>query len=298
MRAPGATPERTPTPTDDYRTAHGLRHHLVTWDGGGDTTVLLLHGFLDQARSWTFAVEALPPQPWHIVALDFRGHGLTDRVGAGGYYHFADYVRDVAAIAAAVRRERLVVIGHSMGAQVASLWLGARPQAADGLVLVEGLGPPPVREADLPLRMARWLDETAPFDGGRHDRPMRDQAHAAQRLQRVHRGLSDAQALRLAQWAAAPSADGQWRWRYDPLHRTRSPLPMTPAVGEAFWRRLAVPSLWIGGDESPWAGEALQARLDAIPGLARHHLPGVAHMVHTEAPHALADLWVPFVDAL
>lgn len=280
-------------------TANGLQHHLWEWDGGGDTTVLCLHGFLDQGRSYTFVVEALPEATdWHIVAPDFRGHGLSDRIGAGGYYHFPDYVRDVVQIAAQVRRRRLVVVGHSMGAQVASIWLGARPRAADGLVLLEALGPPPVRAQDYPDRLARWLDETAPFDPARFERPMSDRAHAARRLRRIHRGVSAQQAERLAGWAAAPGADGQWRWRYDPLHRTRAPLPLLPECGAAFWQRLVGPVLWVGGSDSPWVGDALHRRLDAIDGLARRTLPGVAHMLHTEAPDAVADLCVQFVEAL
>ncbi|MCA9544336.1 MAG: alpha/beta hydrolase [Myxococcales bacterium] len=280
-------------------TANGLQHHLTEWDGGGDLTVLLLHGFLDLGPSWTFVVEALPADlDWHVVALDFRGHGQSDRVGPGGYYHFPDYVRDVAAIARQIRRSRLVVVGHSMGAQVASLWLGARPGDAQGLLLLEALGPPPLAPADYPDRFARWLDETVPFEPARFERPMRDQAHAADRLRRMHRGLDEADALRLAGWAAAPGDDGAWRWRYDPLHRTRSPLPLLPEAGQAFWARLDLPVWWIGGADSPWVGPALHARLAHIPNLVRQTLPNTGHMLHTEAPRAVADLCVQFVEAL
>jgi len=39
--------------------ANGLRHHLLEWDGGGRTTLLCLHGFLDMA--WGFAPVAPAP---------------------------------------------------------------------------------------------------------------------------------------------------------------------------------------------------------------------------------------------
>ena len=50
-----------------------------------------------------------------------------------------------------------------MGAMVATYWLGAYPQLADALILLEGLGPIQVQADDMPERMRRWLFETAPF---------------------------------------------------------------------------------------------------------------------------------------
>ena len=59
--------------------------------------------------NWSFLVEHLEETNWHIVAPDWRGHGETEWVGPGGYYHFNDYVRDLHQIAATVRRDKLVV---------------------------------------------------------------------------------------------------------------------------------------------------------------------------------------------
>lgn len=280
---------RRPPPDGLELPVNDLRYHLTVRDGGGDTTLLLLHGYLDHGRTWDFFVDALPPElDWHIVAPDWRGHGRSDRVGAGGYYHFADYVRDLHVLAGHVRRERLFVVGHSMGAGVAGLWLGACPGAADRLVLVEGLGPPPMTIDEYPDRMARWLEETAPFDPARFDRPMADLDHAARRLMRLDPRLRPEQALHLARHGTRPGPDGALRWSYDPLHRTRSPMPMLPEIGEAFWRRLRTPTLWIGGAESPWMGPELLRRLEALPAVRRKVLPDAGHMVQHHQPIALA----------
>lgn len=280
---------------DQWLEVNGLRHHLDVWDGGGDLTVLLLHGYLDLGRNWSFFVEALPEGlDWHLVAPDWRGHGDTEWVGRGGYYHFVDYVRDLDRIAAAVRRRRLVVVGHSMGCTVLGLWLGARPGAAEAYVMVEGLGPPGLAPDAYPQRLAAWLDDTAPFDTepfdtGRFDRPMESLADAMRRLRRSNPRLPEGQAERLAAYATRRCEDGLLRWRYDPLHRTRSPVPLLPEVNAAFWRRIAAPGLWVGGAESPWHGEAIQRRLDALPHLQRRVLSGAGHMVQNDAPEALAS---------
>lgn len=285
-------------PRDRWVEANGLRHHLDEWDGGGATTVLLLHGFLDLGRSWSFVVERLAEgsaaADWHVVALDWRGHGQTDRVGAGGYYHFPDYVRDLEAVATAVRRQRLVVAAHSMGAMVATLWLGARPKAADGLMLVEALGPMGIAPTEHVDRMATWLDQTAPF--APVERPMRDLDHAAARLGRLHTRMAPGDVRRLARWATVPGPDGL-RWRYDPLHRTRSPLPVPDAAAAAFFERIRCPLRWIGGAESPLVGDRVDRWLDRRPDVSRRLLPACGHMVQNDQPARLASELTDFVSA-
>jgi pimeloyl-ACP methyl ester carboxylesterase len=277
----------------------GLPLRTWTWDGGGRTTVLLLHGFLDVGRTWTFLVEALPDDfDGHVVALDWRGHGESGWVGPGGYYHFADYARDLEVVTGAVRREGLVLVGHSMGAQAVGMWLGARPGGADAALLVEGLGPLPLSEAAYPGRMATWLDQTAPFDADRWVRPMRDLEHAASRLQRQNARLSAERARRLAGWATTEGPGGELVWCYDPLHRTTSPVPVPPAVAAHFWGQVRCPLGWVGGAESPWTGAALDAWLDGLSLRLRRHLPGAGHMVQNDQPQALAAALVEFLAAV
>lgn len=279
-------------PVDRFIEASGLRLHLNEWDGGGDLTLLLLHGYLEQGRTWRFVVEALGSDAraadWHLIAPDWRGHGDSEWVGRGGYYHFPDYVRDLDQVVRAVRRKHLVVVGHSMGAAAAALWAGARPDALDRLVLVEGaplLGLSPETYA---ARFAQWLDETAPFAPGPYARPMRDVEHAAQRLCRFDARLPTQRAAIVAADATRLGDDGCYRWRYDPLHRTRSPAPMPPEVTEAIWRRIRCPTLWVGGAESEWRGRQLDAYLDRFPRWQREVLPGAGHMVQHHQPKALA----------
>src|SRR5947207_3597120 len=86
--------------------ATGLAYNVLEWDAPSDHTVLLLHGFLDNAWTWQRLVESGLGLPAHVVAPDWRGHGDSDWVGAGGYYHFLDYVADLASLVALVGRRR------------------------------------------------------------------------------------------------------------------------------------------------------------------------------------------------
>ena len=293
-----ATPPQAPIST--VEDVNGLPHHVLTWDGGGQTTVLCLHGWLDNARTFTAAINALQAfdPTLHCVAFDWRGHGETAWAPAGSYYHFADYVRDAVVIARRHTRGRLVVLAHSMGAMVASLWLGARPEDAVGLVMLEGLGPPVTTPSGYVGRMRQWLDETAPYDAQRFEKPMGDLAHACTRMARAEPRLSPAQVEQLAIWATTERADGTRVWRYDPMHRTRSPVPIPTEAGAAFWAALRGPVLWLGGAESVWIRPKVLARLDALPDCRRQLIDGAGHGLQNDQPGAVAEAVLEFIREL
>ena len=73
----------------------GLEIHYLEWGPPDGEPLLLIHGFLDHARSWEPFVAALEEKltaPRRIIAPDCRGHGDSGWVGDGGYYHFYNAV--------------------------------------------------------------------------------------------------------------------------------------------------------------------------------------------------------------
>src|SRR5262245_7125425 len=109
----------------------GLTHHVLEWgadDPSRDHTVILLHGFLDIAWGWVAVAEPGLAARFHVVAPDLRGHGDSDRVGAGGYYHFPDYLADLHELVAKLGRARVSLVGHSMGGGIAAYYAGSFPE--------------------------------------------------------------------------------------------------------------------------------------------------------------------------
>lgn len=231
--------------------ATGLDLHVLAWgdEVAGDHTVVLLHGFLDLAWEWAAIGAALGARV-HVLAPDLRGHGDSAWVGAGGYYHFMDYVADVDDLITQRARGRVSIVGHSMGASIAGYWAGVRPARVHRVALLEGLGPPDQRgvTASLPARTAGWIDawtqaRRAPV------RPMRDLDEAAARVQRNDPPISLDVARALAA-RGTRAVDGGLVWKHDPLHRTMGPYPFRVDVAEAFWARVTAPVLYLDGDRS------------------------------------------------
>ena len=176
--------------------APGDRIHFLDWGGHGQPGLLLIHGLSNSAWSWTPVARRLRSKR-RVVAMDLRGHGLSDAPTDG--YDPRGFAMDVIAAAEgsgllAVAGDRVVLAGHGFGAIVAS-WaaveLGAR---CAGLVLVDGgwesieatsgmdvdefmrnLDEPP----EVMRSLAAFLADRAAFDPASWDA---DQEHAARAM--------------------------------------------------------------------------------------------------------------------
>lgn len=272
-----------------HLTANRLRHHLLEW-GGGDRVVVLLHGFLEHAHVWELVAPRLAGAGLHVYALDWRGHGDSAWVGAGGYYHFADYVADLDGIVRALGG-RAALVAHSMGGNAALLYAGTRPESVPALVAIEGLGPADADPGGAPERYGLWLEDLE--RAAARPRPGFALAEAVARLRERYPRLSAAALALLAEHGTRAEGAGRV-WKFDPLHQTRSPQPYYAAQARAFWRRVACPVLYVEGDAS-WARlPDLDERLAALRA-ARVTIAGSAHHPHLEQPQALGEVLVEFL---
>jgi pimeloyl-ACP methyl ester carboxylesterase len=276
----------------------GLRYHVLEWGADRpelDHTVLLLHGFLDLAWGWVETVRAGLAQRFHVVAPDLRGHGDSDWIGRGGYYHFIDYLADLDEVARLLGRGRLSLVGHSMGGSVASYYAGAFPDRVHRLVLLEGLGPPEQVTA-VPDRVRLWLDSW------RRVRERQPKSHAgideaAARLRAHDPLLGEELARELAVHGTRPAPDGGLAFKHDPLHVTLGPMPFRVEYAAEFWTRITCPVLWVEGELSAFrhaVGE-VDRRVGLLANAERAMLPGAGHMMQRHQPAALADLVAAFL---
>jgi pimeloyl-ACP methyl ester carboxylesterase len=269
--------------------ATGLGYHLLEW-GDGDHTVVLIHGFLDHAWGWQPMVEASLTAGLHVVAPDMRGHGDSDWIGPGGYYHFPDYLADLHELIGQVGRARVSLVGHSMGGSIAAYYAGSFPERIHRLALLEGLGPPESKEP-MPARVATWLDawkkvrERSPKSYASVD-------EAAARLRDHDPIISRDMALFLAEKGTTPALGGRIRFKHDPLHVTPGPYGFSLATAESFWRRVRCPTLLVAGAQSLMrhAPAEEQRRSACFQHARRAFVDGAGHMMQRHQPARVGEL--------
>jgi pimeloyl-ACP methyl ester carboxylesterase len=126
-------------PVDHYaviRPGDGnLQLHLLEWQGEKRPFVLL-HGLASNARTWTGVGSRLAAAGHRVLAVDQRGHGLSDKPDAG--YDFGTVCEDLLLLLDKLALEEPIVVGQSWGGNVV-LEFGARyPGRAHGLAFVDG----------------------------------------------------------------------------------------------------------------------------------------------------------------
>ena len=114
--------------------ADGVPIHVLEWSDEG-VPLVLLHGFGNEAHIYDdFAPQVAPF--YRTLALDLRGHGDSGR-DAERRYDYEFHVRDLECVTAALGIERFVLVGHSLGGRIATLFAGKHPGRMAGLVLVD-----------------------------------------------------------------------------------------------------------------------------------------------------------------
>jgi pimeloyl-ACP methyl ester carboxylesterase len=284
------------TPLSHRVPANGLTHHVLEWPAAQPvSTALLLHGFMDAAATWDLVAPGLASEGLRVLAPDLRGFGEGPRSPAGAYYHFPDYILDVAELVEVLvpPGSPLVVVGHSMGGTIGTLYTGAFPERVTRLVLGEGAGPPDNEHAHSPDRLRQWVTESrAARDRG--ERPMASPAEALRRLVLNHPRVP-VEILRSRLPALARELPGGGlAWRADPLHRTRSPVPFFAASFKEFARRATCPVLFVSGGPLGWHPPDEEERLACFADLERLELADAGHMMHWTRPAELTRAIVDF----
>lgn len=289
-----------------FVTLRGLRYHLLEWGEARHATpdrptLVMLHGWMDVAASFQFIVDALPGER-HVIALDWRGFGLSDSTAADSYW-FPDYLGDLDAALDALASGRAVdLLGHSMGGNVVMIYAGVRPERVRRLVNLEGFGLPETRPQDAPRRYAKWLDE---LKEAPQLRSYDSVAAVAERLRTNNPLLSDERAAWLAPHWSRQAADGRWVILGDAAHKRANPTLYQKAEVLECWKLIAAPTLWVEGDRtdvSKWWGnryprDDFEARLAVVRRLERHVVAEAGHMLHHDQPEALARRIETFLSA-
>lgn len=123
----------------------GDRIHFLDWGGPVARAAhgtLLVHGLSQTAWTWAPVARRLR-RATAIVAMDLRGHGLSDAPTGDDDYQPAVLAEDVAATAEgsgllADANDRVVLAGHGFGAIVAAWAAASLGGRCAGLVLVDG----------------------------------------------------------------------------------------------------------------------------------------------------------------
>lgn len=272
----------------------GLRFHFRCWGSEDKPLLVLLHGWLDTSATWS-DVGARLGERFHVVAPDQRGYGYSEWPPDG--YWFPDYLGDLDALLDHLAPAApIALVGHSMGGQIASVYAGLRPERIGQLAVLDSLFLPDMPATLAPKRTRRWLDQ---LKDAPREKTYESFEELAQRVKKQQPQLSDARALFVAQGWGAKGGDGRIRLLADPKHRRDMPTLYRNAESMEIWKSITAPTAFIDGGASAFAKAISADEKVTRRACFQHHrevlIPDAGHMLHFDAPDALADALLAFL---
>lgn len=257
-----------------------LTLHAQEWGEPGRPPLVLLHSLAAHGHWWDWTAPSWAER-FHVIALDFRGHGASDHVRPPAYA-FTDHVADVLGALTALRLERAAVVGHSLGAYVGALLAATHPERVGAVVIADML--------------TGWTPDLAAFARRQAGRPSasfatREDAAARFRLQPADTAAPDVWIRHLGAMGVRQTAAGEWRFAFDPavfLHPPVDPWPVLPQI--------ACPALVVRGAGSTlMTRDAAEKVAAALPRGCFAEIPGAYHHLNVDAPEAFARVVTGFL---
>jgi len=242
----------------------------------------MIHGFGDGRYVWIPFASCLAIHGG-VLTMDLRGHGDSDH-DAMGLYSVNKFVTDAQTVIEHSCPGPLILIGHSLGAEIAIRLIAANQGRIRGLVLIDG-GPG--------LGSGGMTQVRRNFGTRQRDFESRDEYR---RLMSEWLPIADDAMLELAAWeAVAGSPDGRFHLKSDPRLADMA-LPSDAGHLWSILENLSCPGLLIRGEAS-----AVLPRLGAqeiIRRSARLRLETVSvsgHAVMMDNPGQVASILAQFV---
>jgi pimeloyl-ACP methyl ester carboxylesterase len=254
-------------------------------DAGGRPTILMLHGGGQNRFSWKNTGQILADEGYHVVAMDTRGHGDSDRAPDADYA-IETLTADVLKVLDAIGRP-VVLIGASMGGLTGILAAeSAGPDKVTGLVLVDVV---PRYEKNGSARIRDFMLGNIDGFGSLEEAADAVAAYLPYRKKpRSPEGLKKNLRLR----------DGRWYWHWDPAFMT-APGDDPELRTEKFEQAaidLKIPVLLIRGKLSDVVSpEGVRHFLATVPRAEFVELSNAGHTAAGDDNDAFSEVVVDFV---
>lgn len=237
------------------------------WREGPRGLLVLLHGFLDDSGTWERFASAASLDGWTVVAMDYA-KGVTTKA-------LDTYASRVAGLIESLRKPQqpVVVVGHSMGGQVAELVAGTSRVDALALIL-----PAPLRGYPLTADQKQAFQALA--------RQKDAQAVGKGRAARTFDAAPDAMRVLVASAVNTPVDESLIELEaWVQGHR----LGTVPS-------RAYAPTLVITSDDKFFSPSFLQeAVCSRFANVGTQHVAAAGHWPHVERPEATADAVAAFI---
>ena len=253
----------------------GIRLRVLDFGGEGPP-ILILHGLAGRASEWSEVASELSRRH-HVVALDLRGHGGSDKPAELSRQAFAV---DAVGVLETLELGPVCLLGQSFGGDIALTVAATRPDLLSALVVIEAA---PNLDAETRAVIAAWFRSW----------PVRFES-----MEEARSFFVEAELEHLDLWLDGLSRTDSG---YEPDFRPDDMASILERADEDFWHLLPdieAPTLLITGERGLVAPSDVDRMLQPFPQARHEQMQGAGHNVHLDDPAACCDLVEGFLDEL
>ena len=252
--------------------------------------ILALHGWLDNAASFMPIAKYL--SDYYVIAIDITGHGLSDHRSPDCHYHLMDYVYDLHDLVESQDWQNFILLGHSMGGIIASIYTGCFSERVSHYISIESFGPIAKGPESSPTQLRESIESRLEVSKSKAQHPANLQRTIDARAKAGDLNIDSATLLVNRN---VEQIGDDFRFRTDRRLRTFSSLRVTEPQAEAFMRAITCPTLVINGDKGyEMMKKVLNGRKKWLPKLTCCECQG-GHHLHMDNPEQVARQIVTFL---
>ncbi len=272
--------------TDRYVEVGGLKLHVQDYGTAGKPQMLCVHGSAAHAHWFDFVASGLTDE-YHVLALDQRGHGDSewDR-SAHPEYNYDRYAADLHQLSEKLDLRDFILIGHSMGGLVSTVYAATYPGRARAFIMVDSsLNMPAERIASMNAVGSREGSSYANLNEFLANYKIRPSGSSATPDMVRHLGMHSGRQFE----------DGRWRNKVDRnVYARRVGRNLIP-----YWAHIKIPALLMRGDRSNRISPQIIAQVRAhAPQVQEAEVAGCDHHVTLDNPAGFVEVCKQWIACL
>jgi len=272
--------------TDRHVEVGGLKLHVQDYGTAGKPQMLCVHGSAAHAHWFDFVASGLNDE-YHVLAPDQRGHGDSewDR-SAHPEYNYDRYAADLHGLAEKLDLRDFILIGHSMGGLVSTVYAATYPGRVRAFIMVDSsLNMPAERIANMNAVGSREGSSYASSNDFLANYRIRPSGSSATPDMVRHLGMHSGRQFE----------DGRWRNKVDRnVYARRVGRNLIP-----YWAHIKIPALLLKGDRSNRISPQIVAQVRAhAPQVQVAEVAGCDHHVTLDNPRGFVDVCKQWIASL
>lgn len=130
------TPEQLSNNNSLFETVDNIKIHYEMYGDPVNPTVVLIHGFGGSTYTWKQTAPFLQENKYHVIAVDLKGFGLSQKGLDIDYSHYSQ-AETIVKLMEKLQIKEATIVGHSMGANIAAIITMQHPELVTKLILVD-----------------------------------------------------------------------------------------------------------------------------------------------------------------